>query len=293
MDRVLRDKKAIALMVLPAFLIFIGVIFVPIIWTFFYSLFSGMPGLKFDYYGFYNYFDIFKNKQTLNAIAVNWRYIAVVTPSQVFFGLMTALMIHFAVRKGKTFVRTIVFIPTILPAVAVAQMVIKMTALRPQYGLFNALLSGMGLDNLVQAWLGKSNTAFMTLCIMDIWTAIGFYTVIFYGALVDISEEMIEASRIDGANSINLFWHILLPSLKTMIVTCFVFSFTGTIKMFESATALTGGGPGYATTSMTMNMYLNAFNYNQYGYASAVAILILLQCVLVTAVVNRLGKEKY
>jgi len=293
MDRVLRDKKAIALMVLPAFIIFIGIIFVPIIWTFVYSLFSGMPGLKFDYYGFTNYIDLFRNKQTLNAIAVNWRYIAVVTPSQVTLGLLTAVMIHFSVRKGKTFVRTIVFIPTILPAVAVAQMVIKMVALRPQYGLVNALLSGLNLEHLAQAWLGRSDTAFTVLCIMDIWTAIGFYTVIFYGAIVDISEEMIEAARIDGANSIMLFWHILLPSLKTMIVTCFVFSFTGTIKMFESSTALTAGGPGYATTSMTMNMYVNAFNYNQYGYASAVAFLILLQCVAITAIINRIGKERY
>lgn len=293
MDRVLSDKKAIAIMVLPGFIIFVGVIFVPIIWTFVYSLFSGMPGLKFEYHGFQNYLELFRNKQTLNAIAVNWRYIAVVTPSQVSLGLLTALMIHFAVRKGKTFVRTVVFIPTILPAVAVAQMVIKMTALRPQYGLVNALLSVSGMEHLVQAWLGKSNTAFATLCIMDTWTAIGFYTVIFYGAIVDISEEMIEAARIDGANSLNLFWHILLPALKTMIVTCFVFSFTGTIKMFESATALTAGGPGYATTSMTMNMYVNAFNYNQYGYASAVAFFILIQCMLATAIVNRIGKDSY
>jgi raffinose/stachyose/melibiose transport system permease protein len=292
-DRVLRDKRAIALMVLPGLIIFMGIIFVPIIWTFVYSLFAGMPGLKFEYNGFWNYLEIFRNKQTLNAIAVNWRYIAIVTPNQVILGLLTALMIHFAVRKGKTFVRTVVFIPTILPAVAVAQMVIKMTALRPQYGLVNALLSAVGLDNLTQDWLGKSGTAFATLCIMDIWTAIGFYTVIFYGAIVDISDEMIEAARIDGANSFNLFWHILLPSLKTMIITCFVFSFTGTIKMFESATALTGGGPGYATTSMTMNMYVNAFNYNQYGYASAVAFFILVQCALVTALVNRIGRESY
>lgn len=293
MDRVLRDKKAICLMVLPALILFIGVIFVPIIWTFVYSLFSGMPGMKFDFYGIQNYFDIFTNKQTLGAIRVNWRYIAIVTPCQVVFGLLTANMIHFAVTRGKTLVRTIVFIPTILPAVAVAQMFIKMTALVPNYGLFNAILDAAGLDNVIRAWLGESGSAFAILCVMDIWTAIGFYTIIFYGALVDIPEDMIEAARIDGAGSVRLFLHILLPSLKTVVITCFVFSFTGTIKMFESATALTGGGPGYATTSMSMNMYQNAFNFNQYGYASAVAVFILVQCMLVTTVINRVGRERY
>ena len=293
MEKVLRDKKAIALFVLPAFVIFVGVIFVPIVWTLVYSLFSGMPGAKFEYYGFQNYIDMFANKQTINSIAVNWKYIAIVTPFQVGFGLLAALMVHFSIRKYKTLSRTLIFIPTILPAVAVAQMFIKMYALTPNYGLFNSILAQIGLESMTKAWLGFSDTAFAALCIMDIWTAVGFYTVIIYGALVDIPDEIIEAARIDGANSFSLFRRILLPMLKTMITTCFVFSFTGTIKMFESATALTKGGPGQATMSMTMNMYQNAFKYNEFGYGSAVAIFILLQCLLITLIINRVGKERY
>ncbi len=293
MERVLRDKRAISLFVLPALVVFVGVIFVPIVWTAVYSLFTGMPGVKFEYYGFQNYIDMFSNKQTVNAIAVNWKYIAIVTPCQVGFGLMAALMVHFSVRKYKTLSRTLIFIPTILPAVAVAQMFVKMYAMAPNYGLFNSILDKLGMDALIQPWLGYSNTAFAALCIMDIWTAVGFSTVIIYGALVDIPDEIIEAARIDGANSFGLFRRILLPMLKTMITTCFVFSFTGTIKMFESATALTKGGPGQATTSMTMNMYQNAFKFNEFGYGSAVAILILLQCLMITLIINRIGKERY
>ncbi len=293
MEKVLRDKRAICLFVLPAFVIFVGVIFIPIIWTFVYSLFSGMPGMNFQFYGLQNYIDMWSNPQTVNAIKVNWRYIAIVTPCQVCFGLMSALMVHFSVKKFKTLSRTLIFIPTILPAVAVAQMFIKMYALVPSYGLINAVLDRIGLGFLVQPWLGQSGTAFGALCIMDIWTAIGFYTVIIYGALVDIPEEIIEAAHIDGASSFRLFGHILLPMLKTILTTCFVFSFTGTIKMFESATALTGGGPGNATASMTMNMYQNAFKFDQYGYGSAVAILILIQCLVMTQIVNLVGKERY
>jgi len=292
-ERVLRDKKAIALFVLPALCIFVGVIFVPIVWTLIYSLFSGMPGVNFTYYGIQNYIDMFSNKQTVNAIAVNWKYIAIVTPCQVGFGLLAALMVHYSVRKYKTLARTLIFIPTVLPAVAVAQMFIKMYALTPNYGLFNSILDKLGLQSLVQAWLGYSDTSFAALCLMDVWTAVGFYTVIIYGALVDIPDEIIEAARIDGANSFGLFRRILLPMLKTMITTCFVFSFTGTIKMFESATALTKGGPGQATTSMTMNMYQNAFKFNEFGYGSAIAVIILLQCLLVTLIINKVGKERY
>jgi raffinose/stachyose/melibiose transport system permease protein len=274
-------------------LLFVCIIFVPIAWTFVYSLYSGMPGLDFTFHGLGNYLRFFTDQRTLEAIQMNWKFIAIVTPCQVVFGILSALMVHFAVKRAKTFVRTMIFIPTILPAVAVAQMFIKMTALVPQYGLFNALLQAVGLKDMAQAWLGASDTAFAILCGMDVWTAIGFYTVIFYGALVDVPEDIIEAARIDGAGSFRLFFNILLPMLKTIIVTCFVFSFTGTIKLFESATALTGGGPGNATTSMTMNMYQNAFTYNEYGYGSTVAIMILAQCALVTWIVNMVGREKY
>ena len=252
-----------------------------------------MPGINFRFNGLKNYPELFRNQQTRDAFLVNWKYVAYVTPCQVVLGLLAALMVHFSITSGKTVARTIIFIPTVLPSVAVAQMFLKMTALVPQHGLFNAIFSALGLTNLVIPWLGRSSTAFLVLCIMDIWTAIGFYTVIIYGALVDIPEDMIEAARIDGANGFQLFWRILLPSLKTIIITCFVFSFTGTIKVFESATALTGGGPGYATTSMTMNMYSNAFTFHEYGYGSAIAIFILVQCLLVTQIINSVAKERY
>ena len=292
MEKVLGNKKAIMAMVLPALIVFVFVIFVPIIWTFVYSLYSGTPGLGFEFTGLTNYIDMFKNDATVDSIVMNWKYISVVTPGQIIFGLLVALMMHFSIRKFKTLSRTIVFIPTILPAVAVAQMFAKMYEITPNYGLFNSLLDVVGLEQFITPWLGLSNTAFAALCVMDIWTAIGFYTVIIYGALVDIPEEMIEASRIDGASGLKLFRYIIFPSIKTIMVTCLVFSFTGTIKLFVSAQALTKGGPGNATTSMTMNMYRNAFLFNEYGYASAIAIFILLQCLLVTLIISKLGKDR-
>ncbi|NLJ96856.1 MAG: sugar ABC transporter permease [Clostridiales bacterium] len=293
MDRVLSDKKAIILMVLPALIIFVSVVFIPVIWTFVYSFYSGMPGLKFQFTGFSNYINMWSNEQTMDAIKMNWKYILIVTPGQIGLGLLVSLMMYFSIKKYKTLCRTIVFIPTVLPTVAVAQMFAKMYEMVPNYGLINSLLNLVGLDQWIQPFLGQPNTAFAALCAMDVWTAIGFYTVIIYGALVDIPNELLEAARIDGASGVKLFTKIVLPMIRTIMITCLVFSFTGTIKLYESATALTKGGPGFATTSMTMNMYQNAFLYDEYGYASTVAILILIQCLLVTFLINMLSREKY
>ena len=77
-------------------------------------------------------------------------------------------------------------------------------------------------------------------------------------------------------------------------MTCTIFSLTGTLKMFETATALTGGGPGNSTRSLSMYMYDTAFTFSEYGYGSAIAIFILVECLLVTWLVtlfNRKEKE--
>ena len=110
---------------------------------------------------------------------------------------------------------------------------------------------------------------------------------IFYGGLLDISEDVIEAAKIDGCNSWQLFTRVLLPLLRPVTITCLVFAFAGTVKMFESAMALTGGGPASATTSLSMYMYNVAFEYRNYGYGSAVAIVIFLICIIGTQIIKR------
>ena len=234
MKRVLANKKAIALFVVPGFVLYTILVIVPVIWSLYYSLFSGSPGLQWEFVGFDNYVKLFHG--------------------QVGLGLLLALMFRFWLKRCKTIVRTLVFFPVVLPTVAVGQLFAKIYEIQPNYGLLNSFLDAVGLSNLVQPWIGQESTALWALCVMDIWVAMGFYSVIFYGALLDIPEDILEAARIDGAGSFQMFKSILLPLLRPMIITSLVFSFSGTVKMFESALALTNGGPGTATKSLSMYM---------------------------------------
>ena len=136
------------------------------------------------------------------------------------------------------------FFPWSLPVVAVGQLFNKIFEITPNNGLFNSLLVLVGLNGLVRPWLGQTTTAFLALCSMDIWTAMGFYAIIFYAALMDVPREIIEAAHIDGAGGPRLLRNILLPALRPITITCLVFSFTGTLKVFESAMALTRGRAG-------------------------------------------------
>ena len=294
MNKVLGNKKAIALFVVPALILYAILVLVPVVWSLYYSLYSGSPGLQWEFTGLDNYVKLFSDKNFLNSLVVNVKYVLAVTVGQVGLGLLLALMFKFWLNRCKTIVRTLVFFPVVLPTVAVGQLFAKIYEIQPNYGLLNSLLSAVGLDNLVQAWIGQQSTALWALCVMDVWVAMGFYSVIFYGALLDIPDDILEAARIDGAGSFSLFRHILLPLLRPMVITCLVFSFSGTVKMFESSLALTGGGPGSATKSLSMYMYDVSFTYNNVGYGRVVAIVIFLICILGSMLINRFDvKEKY
>lgn len=287
MKKVLGNKAAIALFVVPALILYTALVMVPVIWSLYYSLFSGSPGLKWEFVGLKNYLDLFRDKNFRNALMVNFKYISVVTIGQVGLGLLLALMFKFWLKHCKSFVRTLVFFPVVLPTVAVGQLFAKIYEIQPHYGLLNSFLSAVGLQDLVQPWIGQESTALWALCVMDIWVAMGFYSVIFYGALLDIPDDILEAAHIDGASSFNLFRRILLPLLRPMIITSLVFSFSGTVKMFESALALTKGGPGAATKSLSMYMYDVSFTFNKVGYGSVIAIVIFLICVCGSAIINK------
>ena len=289
MDKVLRDKKAIAFFVLPAFLLFACFVFVPIVWAVVYSFYEGIPGTPLTFVGIANYIAMWKNAEFLGAFVMNLKYVAVVFVGQVGFGLLIASLLFFAIRRFRTTARTLVFLPVILPVVAVGQLFQKIFEITPQYGLVNALLHAVQLETWVQPWLGQSLSAFAVLCFMDIWTGMGFHSLILYGGLIDIPGEILEAGRIDGASMPKLYWHIVLPSIRPVIVTCMVFSLSGTLKLFESSMALTGGGPGTATTSLSMVMYNEAFTFGHYGYGSAIAIFILAECLFFTSVVRFLN----
>lgn len=287
MKKVLENKTAIAVFIIPAFIVYSVIVILPVLWSLYYSFYAGSPGLKWEFCGLDNFFRLFNDKNFIASLVVNLKYISVVMLGQVGMGLLLALLFCFWLKRFKNIIRTLVFFPVVLPTVAVGQLFQKIYEIQPNYGLLNSLLDSLGLTNLVQPWIGQASTALASLCVMDVWVAMGFYAVIFYGALLDIPGDVIEAARIDGASGLSLFRYILAPLLRTMIITCLIFSFSGTVKMFESATALTNGGPGAATRSLSMYMYNVSFTYNKVGYGSVIALFIFLLCVAGSSVIRK------
>lgn len=154
MERVLRDRKAILLFVGPALLLYVLVLLIPIVWSIGYTFWQGSPITGFEFASFDNYLELVEDRNFRKALWFSVRYAAVVTTGQIIFGLLLALLYAFYLKRASALIRTLVFFPVVLPTVAVAQMFVKFFAIAPQYGLVNAVLQRVGLESLIQAWLG-------------------------------------------------------------------------------------------------------------------------------------------
>jgi multiple sugar transport system permease protein/raffinose/stachyose/melibiose transport system permease protein len=173
----------------------------------------------------------------------------------------------------------------VVPTVAIALLYQKLFQSAPKDGLVNELLVNVGLGSV--DWLGSGTTAFIVIVIMDVWRSMGFYGVLLYTGLLDIPEDIIESARIDGARGFSLFKNIVLPMSLPILYSSIIFSINGTIKVFDSVFALTGGGPGNETTPLTLYMYRTAFAFSDYGYGSTIALVLSIMCLIVTALIFR------
>ena len=291
MEKMLRDRRAALILMGPALLVYSLIVLVPVVWSLVYTLFEGNVLSGFQFVGFHNFVLLVGDSTFWQALVFTLKYAVVVTLGQVGIGLLLALLYVFYLGRASSLIRTLIFFPVILPAVAVGQLFLKIFEIVPQYGLVNSLLQGVHLNGLIQPWLGQGGTAFWVIVIMDIWTAMGFYAVLLFAGLVDIPGDIIESARIDGATGWRLVRYVVLPLLTPILFSSFIFSINGTLKVFASIVALTGGGPGQTTTPLTLYMFNTAFSNGQYGYGSTIATALALMCLLVTLLIFRSARR--
>jgi raffinose/stachyose/melibiose transport system permease protein len=285
METMLRDRRAALLLVGPALLIYSLIVLVPVVWSLAYTLFEGNVLSGFQFVGLHNFAVLVSDASFWQALAFTLKYAVVVTLGQVVIGLLLSLMYVFYLGKASGLVRTLIFFPVILPAVAIAQLFSKIFEIAPQYGLVNSLLQAVHANGLIQPWLGQGGSAFWVIVIMDIWTSMGFYAVLLFAGLVEIPGDILEGARIDGASGWRLVRYIVLPLLTPILFSSFIFSINGTLKVFASIVALTNGGPGQETTPLTLYMFNTAFSNGQYGYGSTIATALAIMSLLVTLLI--------
>lgn len=289
MKSVFHDRRAVIILLGPALLVYIVIMLVPVVSSLGYTFFTGSPLTGFEFSGFDNITRLFADDDVWTALWFTVRYALVVTVFQVALGYALSLFYLFVLRKSSTLVRTLVFFPVVLPTVAVGLLFQRLFAIVPQNGIVNAVVETFGGEAL--SWFNDAGTAFWVIIIMDLWRSMGFYAVLLYAGLLDIPDDIIESSKLDGASGLRLIRHIILPLSLPVLLSSLIFSINGTLKIFDSVLALTNGGPGNSTTPLTLYMFQTAFSYGDYGYGSTIALLLTVICLLVTVFIFRASRR--
>lgn len=239
----------------------------------------------YDYVGFDNYMAIFTEQRYFTVFKVSLYYF-LATFVQFGLALYFATILSFRVR-GKNFFKGVLFFPYLLNGVAIG--FIFLYFFRPD-GTLDTVLQFIGLGDYVQKWLGNPDIINLSLAGTSVWRYMGFNFVIFLGAIMSISGDIYEASEIDGANRWHQFKHIIIPSIKKIILLNLILAVSGAISVFEIPYIMTGGSNGSGTfVIQTVDV---AFKFNKVGLGSAMAVVLMLIVVVITLIQKRAFKEE-
>ncbi len=285
MKRMLSKRSTILLFLFPAVLVFCFTVILPIIWSIVYSFFSWNGVTHMRFIGIDNFKKLISDIYFVNAFKNNIYYIVINLVGQIGIALILALMLTH-ITKGTNFFKTMYFAPTVLSGIAVSQVFQKFYSFDPP-GIFNVILDAIGLGHTALPWLGTSQTALISVAIIECYKNMGLYLVIIYSGLIAIPKDVIESAKLDGAKGFQMFRFIKLPYIKSVMAMASIMAVNGLLKAFDIPFITTNGGPGSATELVTTYMYKTAFNSTQYGYGSAIAVFIVLESIIVVCILRK------
>lgn len=275
-------------MALPSIILFSTFVILPSILSIYFSLtqWDGLsPVMKFV--GLQNYVDMLHDERFANALK-NTIFLAVMlTILENVVALALALFVD-KVVKGKTLFRSIFYIPNLLSGIVTGY--IWVALMNYSFGVFNLFLNKFGFASV--DWLGNPSLALWSIIFVMVWKGAGYYMVIYIAGLGGIPKDLLEASAIDGASAMRRFFAITIPMLAGTFTINLTLALINGLKVFDQIVSMTSGGPGFATETLTYQIYTVAFNEGRQGYGTAVAMILFL-LTLAFSVINTKITRKF
>ena len=272
-------------LLMPAVILFVVFFIIPVVQSLWLS-FTDSYGMKTSYHlvGAANYQEAFTDKSFLKTIGVTLKYaILVVVPGNIL-SLALALLLDSRIRL-KAALRTFFFIPNMMSLLVVGYIWLFI-----YQQVVPDLVMGLGGGSI--AVLGNKNTVIPALAAVGIWNSAGYYMVIYLAALQGISEDLVEAARIDGASVAQVLRYVKLPLLSPTIITCLILAVASNMRVFELPYTMTSGGPVGASATMVFKIYKTAFNANRNGYAAAQSVILFVIIGGISLVLNYFMKKR-
>lgn len=259
---------------LPAIIIFILGLLLPLANTLelsFNELSMGSPWDSREWVGIEHYARMWEDEGVRSAVSVTLRFAFWVLITEMIIGLGLALLLEKPI-KGAAIFRTIFILPLMVSPVAVG--LIWRYLLDGRIGMVNYYLEQLGFSG--QTWLGEPGLAFFSIIITDIWQWTPFIFIILLAGLQALPSEVLEASRIDGANWWQMTLQIKLPMLRSILLVTVLMRLIDVFRALEVIFILTFGGPGRSTQVLSLHIYKTAFTSQALGYASTIAVLLMV-----------------
>jgi ABC-type sugar transport systems, permease components len=281
--KILRDKKAIAVFLLPAFIVYSVIVMVPILVSIYYSCLDWNGIGKKTFVGFNNYIKLFGDSVFRQAFGNNIIYIVIVMVLQLGFGFIIAVLLTY-LKKGRGFIQTVYYIPSVITVIAISQLFTGFYSYEP-LGLFNIFRKMLGMEPI--AFLSEYKTVLWAVASVEGWQYIGIYMIIFYSALVSVSPDILEAARIDGATELQILVKIRIPAIANVIMLSCILSLVGALRGFAAPMNMTKGGPNHRSEILATYMYKKAFTSRDYGYGSTIAVIIVILSIIGVLLISK------
>ena len=264
---------------------------IPIFYSFYLS-FSKYTLLNphIEWVGLANYITIFRSDAFLEALLHTFIFSVGTIPFTTIIALGIALLINYKVPLKGLF-RAGFFIPSVTSMIVIA---IIFTYIYAPNGFLNHILNASGLNEWLGIknvnWLMNTKTALGSIMAMNVWASFGYYAILYLTALQTIPEELYEAARLDGANSLQKFFYITLPHLKPMTLFIVIINTIRSFQVFPEIYLMTKGGPMGATTTVVWELYKEGFMHFRMGKASAIAYTLFFIIFILALIQMKLFK---
>jgi len=274
------------LFMLPLLAFLLILIVIPVVGTVLDSLMRDVAFLPKKWIGLTNFQVLLKDAAFWQSTRFTLSFVVVSVPLEVFLGLLIALVLNESF-SGRGILRAVVLIPWAIPA-AVSGRVFELIY-HYSYGAANYLLKITGLSHEPMNWLGTGMGAFIGVVLADAWKTTPFAALILLAGLSAINEDLYKQARVDRAHFFQRMWYITLPLLKPVIVVTLLFRTVMALRVFDVIYVLTGGGPGGATTPLSLFAF-RYFSAADFGYGAAASVLLFVIALVFSVLYVKAGR---
>jgi multiple sugar transport system permease protein len=232
-----------------------------------------------SYVGLHNFHELLKSGSTGHSVVITCAYAVAVVVGSLVFGTFCALLINSPFR-GRTIARVLLTLPWAMPTVAAS--LIFIWIYNQDSGVLNYAVGRVGVG--AKGWLTDPSLGLLSVTVASIWMVFPFVMLVLLAALQSVPEEMYEAARVDGADALNTLKNVTLPLLYPTIRVVALLMTIWSLRRFEVIWLLTQGGPVGATNVLVVNLYREAFQFNELGMSAAIGVIGLCLSAIVTVV---------